>query len=322
MPNRAASTLAAMKILELPACPACGGSELRAFELDSGTQLRRCASCETVSAGEYADPAEVYVDGYMFGEAGQFGLDVRHPVFQSYLARVARQRIRLIERGTGLRGGSLLDVGSGTGEVLMAARDRGWRVEGVEPERTAAQMAEGRGLKVTISLLEESGLPERSYDVVSAFHVLEHIPDSRSFLATMCRWVRPGGFVVVEVPNWNSSQRRRLGPAWPGLRPLEHLVHFTPTTLPRAMRSVGLRPVLVRSPVYLGPPQSLEHALNDLVRHGRYRRLVEPLSPLRTANGRAERYPSRVGWSVLRATEAIYDRAGVGAVVFCVGAAS
>ena len=322
MPNKAASTLAPMKILELPACPACGSSELRGFELGSGGQLRSCASCETVSAGEYADPSEVYVDGYMFGEAGDFGLDVRHPIFQSYLARVARRRIQMIERATGLGSGSLLDVGSGTGEVLMAARERGWEVQGVEPERTAAEMAQGRGLKVSISPLETSGLAERSYDVVSAFHVLEHIPDSRSFLAAMRQWVRPGGFVVVEVPNWNSSQRRRLGSAWPGLRPLEHLVHFTPQTLPRAMRAVGLEPLLVRSPVYLGPPQSLEHALNDLVRHGRYRRLVEPLSPVRAVNGRAERFPSRVGWWVLRATEAIYDRAGVGAVVFCVGAAS
>jgi SAM-dependent methyltransferase len=318
MPNRAASTLAAMKILELPACPACGGSELLGFELGAGKRLRRCTGCETVSAGEYADPSEVYVDGYMFGEAGDFGLDVRHPLFQSYLARVAQRRIRLIERATGVRRGSLLDVGSGTGEVMMAARDRGWRTQGVEPERTAARMALDRGLDVTVSSLEDSGLPERSYDVVSAFHVLEHIPDSRSFLETMSRWARPGGYLVLEVPNWNSSQRRRLGSAWPGLRPLEHLVHFTPTTLQRTLRSVGLEPLLVRSPAYIGPPQSLQHALDDLVRHGRYRRLVEPLSPIRTLDGRTERYPNRVGWSVLRATEAVYDWAGVGAVVLCV----
>jgi 2-polyprenyl-3-methyl-5-hydroxy-6-metoxy-1,4-benzoquinol methylase len=310
-----------MKILELAACPACGGSELQTFELGGGKLLRRCATCETVSAGAYADPAEVYVDGYMFGEAGDFGLDVRHPLFQRYLARVARRRIELIERGTGLKRGSLLDVGSGTGEVMMAARDRDWSVLGVEPERTAAEMARGRGLEVRISLLEESGLPERSYDVVSAFHVLEHIPDARSFLEGMCRWVRPGGFIVIEVPNWRSVQRRRLREDWPGLRPLEHLVHFTPATLERTMRSVGLDPVLARSPAYIGPPQSLEHALNDLVRHGRYRRLVERLSTVRSVDGRTARYPTRLGWSVLRATEAIYDKAGVGAVVFCVGAA-
>jgi 2-polyprenyl-3-methyl-5-hydroxy-6-metoxy-1,4-benzoquinol methylase len=307
-----------MRILELPACPACGGSSFSGFDLGAGNQLRRCEDCGTVSADRYADPAEVYVDGYMFGEAGQFGLDVRHPLFQQYLARVATRRMALIERATGLRGGTLLDVGSGTGEVLVAAGQRGWRAQGVEPERTAAQMASERGAQVTVAHLEESGLPENSFDVVSAFHVLEHIADTRRFLRTMGRWARPGGFVVIEVPNWASFQRRRMCEHWIGLRPLEHIVHFTPRTLPQVMDSAGLEPVLVRSPVYLGPPQTLENALDDLARHGRYRRLVEPFSHEKSDGPRPGRYPSRLGWAILRATEALYDRAGVGSVVFCV----
>jgi 2-polyprenyl-3-methyl-5-hydroxy-6-metoxy-1,4-benzoquinol methylase len=311
-----------MRILELPVCPACGGSSLSSFDLGEGNRLRRCEACGTVSADRYADPAEVYVDGYMFGQAGQFGLDVRHPLFQQYLARVASERIALIERATGLRGASLLDVGSGTGEVLMAASRQGWRGQGVEPERTAAQMARDRGLDVTVAQLDESGLPERSFDVVSAFHVLEHIADSRSFLARLRRWARPGGFVVIEVPNWASFQRRRMAASWTGLRPLEHIVHFTPRTLPQVMRSVGLEPVLVRSPIYLGPPQTLDNALDDLARHGRYRQLVERFSRDGVQDGRPGRYPTRLGWAILRATEAMYDRAGVGSVVFCVARAT
>jgi SAM-dependent methyltransferase len=309
-----------MKILELPACPACGAATFRTFDIGEGNVLRRCSACDTVSAPDYADPAEVYVDGYMFGEAGDFGLDVRHPEFQRYLIRVAHERIGRIEQASGIRGGSLLDVGSGTGEVLLAARDRGWRSQGVEPERTAAEMARERGLDVVVAKLEESGLPPHSFDVVTAFHVLEHIPDSRSFLRTLARWARPGGFVAVEVPNWRSVQRRRLRERWPGLRPREHLVHFTPDTLGSALRSVGIEPVMTRSPAYIGPPQNLDHVLNDLVRsHGRFRRLVEPLCRVETVDGETARYPTAAGWAVLHAMETIYDRAGVGTVVFCVG---
>lgn len=311
-----------MKLIDLDACPACGSSSFRSFELGSGNRLRRCAECDTVFAPEYADPKDIYVDGYMFGQAGDFGLDVRHPTFQVYLKRVANRRVAMIERASGLPRGSLLDIGSGTGEVLAAARDRGWRTHGVEPERTAAAMARERGLDVTVSHLEGSGLPERSFDVVSAFHVLEHIPDSLRFLRTMSRWARPGGLVAIEVPNWRSVQRRRLRQHWPGLRPREHVVHYTPATLARTMRSAGIEPVLIRSPAYIGAPQNLDHALGDLVRHGRYRRLLEPLSRLETVDGDSARYPTRAGWAVLRATEAIYDKAGVGAVVFCVGTVS
>jgi 2-polyprenyl-3-methyl-5-hydroxy-6-metoxy-1,4-benzoquinol methylase len=256
----------------------------------------------------------------MFGEVGQFGLDVRHPRFQRYLARVALQRIAAIEKATAIRRGSLLDVGSGTGEVLMAARERGWRTQGVEPERTAARMARERGLDVIVATLEECALPERSFDVISAFHVLEHIPDSREFLRTLARWARPGGYIAIEVPNFSAIQRRRFRERWSGLRPREHLVHFTRDTLKRTLHSVGIEPVVARCPTYLGPPQNLEHALGDLARpHGAFRRLVKPLSAVQTVDGEPERYPTRAGWVVLRAMEEVHDRAGVGSVVFCVG---
>jgi hypothetical protein len=126
--------------------------------------------------------------------------------------------------------------------------------------------------------------------------------------------------VVIEVPNFKSVQRRRLGQDWTALRPLEHVVHFTPQTLQRTFRSAGLDPVFVRSPAYVGPPQTLHHALTDLVRHGdKFRRIIEPLSTEKRVDGETVRYPSRAGWALLRAVEAVYDRAGVGAVVFCVG---
>jgi SAM-dependent methyltransferase len=305
-----------MRIIELAACPACGSRALATFDLGGGNRLRRCERCATVSAPDYADPEEVYVDGYMFGEAGPFGLDVRAPEFQRYLMRVAHRRLAIIERATRLRAGSLLDLGSGTGEVLLAARERGWRGQGVEPERTAAEMARDRGLEVVVATLEQSGLPEHSFDVVSAFHVLEHQPDSRAFLESMARWARPGGFVVIEVPNWRSAQRRRLGERWTGLRPHEHLVHFTPSTLGAAFRAAGIEPLRTRSPAYVGPPQSLDEALWDLVRPaGRLRRLLVPLS---RPSGSAL-VPGRAAWAALRLVEAAYDVAGAGAVVVCVG---
>ena len=308
-----------MKVHELSACPVCGGTHSVTFDLGGGNLLQRCTECRTVAALDYADPSEVYVDGYMFGEAGEFGLDVRRPAFQDLLVRIAHQRIGMIEAATGIINGSLLDVGSGTGEVLRAARDRGWTTQGVEPERTAADLARSRGLDVRIAHLEESGLPERTYDVVTAFHVLEHVPDARAFLETIQEWARPGGYVTIEVPNFNSVERRRLGERWKHLRPREHVVHFTPDTLQRAFRIVGLEPVLVRSPLYVGPPQSVDHALSELVRHGPLSALIRMATREGELDGKPVRVPTRLGWAALHGVEWVYDRAGVGAVVFCVG---
>ncbi len=88
-----------MRILDFPQCPACGSRTFRTFDLGAGNVLRRCDACGTVSALDYADPSEVYVDGYMFGEAGPFGLDVTAPLFQQYLFRVADRRVAMIEAG-------------------------------------------------------------------------------------------------------------------------------------------------------------------------------------------------------------------------------
>ncbi len=307
-----------MKTHDLPACVACGSAECLAFDLGAGHRLKECQACATVSALEYADPDEIYTDGYFFGESRWgMGFDVRDPVFQLYLARVAQRRLELVETVTDAPG-RFLDVGSGMGEVLLAAKDRGWEVQGVEPERTGAQVALDRGLPVAVALLEESGLPERSWDVVGAFHVLEHIPDSSSFLRTLARWAKPGGHVVIEVPNFGSLQRRRGRENWVDLRPLQHVVHFTPATLERTLRANDLEPQLIRTPTYVGPPQHLDHAVSDLARGDRLRRLMAPLAPKHGSNGDQARVPAKAGWMALRAIESLYDRAGKGTVVLAV----
>ncbi len=267
-----------------------------------------------MSAPEYGDPAEIYVDGYMFGET-DFGLDVRDPTFQKYLLQAAVQRFEIIERHAG-GPRSLLDVGSGTGEVLATGRDRGWRVQGVEPEHTAADMAKRRGVNVVSSMLEDSGLPEGSWDVVSAFHVLEHIPDPIRFLRTLSRWASPGGHIVIEVPNFASRDRRLRHEGWMGLRPLEHINHFTPSTLTAAFRRADLEPVVVRAPTYVGPPQSLEQALWDLARGPRARRVLEPFSHRRHAGSpsEVEHDPGRLAWRALRTIARAHDRRRLGAV--------
>lgn len=295
----------------LDRCPTCGERESRDFAFGA-QRLHRCLQCDTVYAAEYADPSEVYTDGYLFGET-DFGIDVRHPRFQAYLARVGDQRAALLERVHG-KPGSLLDVGCGTGEFAAAASRREWKVQGVEPEQSGAEMTRGRGIDVHTGPLETSGLPERSYDVVTAFHVLEHVPDSRAFLETLARWARPGGYVAVEMPNFRSMVRRRSGAAWVHLRPLEHIVYHRPATLSEAMTRAGLEVVEMRTPTWVTPPQSLDEALTDLARPP-LRRLLRPLSQKMQRDDGPAVTPGRAAWPVLRAVERLYDRLGIGIVV-------
>ena len=305
-----------MKVHDLLECPACGSARFEP-ELLGSRELRRCGQCRLVFATSYADPSEVYVEGYLFGDT-PFGLDLMHPDYQEFLAHCAHVRMGLIERVIG-PDASLLDVGCGTGEVLAVARSRGWRTTGVEPVgQSASYASDRRGLDVIPTTLEESGLPERSFDVVSAFHVVEHMTDAVSFLRSLARWARPGGYVVVEVPNWRSVHRRQAGERWAGLRPLEHVAHYDPATLERLFARAGITPTLVRTPGFLYHKQTLDQQLDDLGLYrleGRSARLGTDILQ------RGERVvrPRPTTAKVLLGLQSFYDRLGIGQVVLAMG---
>jgi SAM-dependent methyltransferase len=240
-----------------------------------------------------------------------------HPLFQEFLAHAAKSRLQMIEKVIAPPA-TILDVGCGTGEVLAVARERGWTTTGVEPvEQSARYAQEERGLHVLSAMLEESGLPERSFDVVSAFHVVEHMTDAKSFLQTVSRWARPGGYVVVEVPNWHSFHRRNAGPGWNGLRPLEHVAHYGPATMRATLRRAGLTPVAVRTPGFLWHKQTLDHQLDDLGLY-HWKRRLRPLGRTGEHNGAPAVVPRRLTAQACLGLQAAYNRFGVGQVVFAI----
>jgi 2-polyprenyl-3-methyl-5-hydroxy-6-metoxy-1,4-benzoquinol methylase len=302
-----------LDVHEVLACPSCASSAYEEVTVGDH-RLRRCGVCSLVYAPEYGDPEAIYVDGYMKGN-GTFGLDITNPVFQEYLRSVGMRRVDMIEKVSG-KPGTLLDVGCGSGELLEAARDRGWDVVGVEVVEESVEAARSRGLEIRHGLLQESGLPERHYDVVSAFHVLEHMSEGTEFLKLIARWVRPGGHLCIEVPNWRSFARRNSGDQWIHLRPLEHLGHYEPKTLAATLERAGLEPVLVRTATYLWSEQSVDQALSDLGQL-RLRKVLGPLSRAgTTAGGRPAKVPNGVGWAVLNGARRAFDAAKVGQVCF------
>lgn len=301
------------------ACPACGDGSSSQIDLGRA-QLRRCSACGLTYATEMADPSEIYVDGYMSGESELgFGLDATDPQFQRFLVYYSHRRLEAIERLVG-EVGPLLDVGAGTGDFLVAVRERGIEGVGVEPVEASTSIAAERGVDIRQALLEDSGLPESSFRTVTAFHVLEHMADGLGFLRLLTRWAKPGGHVVVEVPNWRSMERRMKGDDWPGVRPLEHIAHYSPATLQATFERAGLVDVKVRTMTVQWPEQSLRYALGDLgLRRVYASRLARPFSVERVENGETVRYPRRITRFAIRCAARAYDVAKVGQVVLATG---
>ncbi len=245
-------------------CPACHSRAARTIFLRRAP-LRKCRDCQLVYAPAFADPDQIYVEGYFSGEVGDFGMDTRYPEFDEFLDFVARSRMDFLERVVTVPG-RILDVGCGDGHTLAEAKHRGWEAVGVDLVADAVENAVSRyGLDVRRVSLEESGLPHQSFDVVVTTHVLEHQLDGSGFLTSIARWVRPGGYLLIEVPNWSSADRWSNKDLWFGLRPLEHLGHYSPRTLARTLERIGAQPVAVSTPCYQFPQrQTMGQALHDL----------------------------------------------------------
>jgi SAM-dependent methyltransferase len=301
-----------MEIHRLACCPGCGGTRTSVVDLDGRHELQQCEACELVFATAYGDPDEIYVEGYLTGDT-EFGLDLFHPLFQEFLDFAADKRLDVIEAVRPERG-SLLDVGCGSGEVLAAAQRRGWTVAGAEPVPQSVEIARRRGLDVRAAMLQDAGFDEASWDVVSAFHVLEHLTEGTDFLRLVARWAKPGGLVVIEVPNWGSFDRSRKGADWPGVRPLEHVAHYSPTTLRRTMERAGLEPVTVRTLGFLWEQQTIDEQLEDLAIR-RWRGPLRRLGHRRVRDGEEQRMAGPVVHRALLGIQAAYNRVHRGQVV-------
>ncbi|MCO6450100.1 MAG: class I SAM-dependent methyltransferase [Caldilineales bacterium] len=135
--------------------------------------------------------------------------------------------------------GRLLDVGCGSGAYGASMMRLGWQVDGIEPDAGAAELARQAGLRVQTGDILDIDLPESTYDVITFWHVLEHIDDPVAALQHVRSALRPGGLLIVESPNWNSATALLAGRYWFHLDAPRHRVHFTPRSLRRALAAAG-----------------------------------------------------------------------------------
>ena len=153
----------------------------------------------------------------------------------------ARDRYYLSLLMDGAPPGRLLEIGSGTGTLLLEAERLGWRALGIEPGVAAAEMARRRGARIAQGWFP-ADLPadEREFDAVCLLDVLEHFADPVRFLGQLGAHLAPGGRLFVQVPNWDSPLIRLQGAAGSTVCP-GHWSYFTPATLTAVAARAGFR---------------------------------------------------------------------------------
>ena len=134
--------------------------------------------------------------------------------------------------------GKLLDIGSGTGDFLVEAKKQGWDILGYEPNSDAKNLAINKGVTFTEDIF---ALPENSFDVVSMWHVLEHVPNLQEYIANLKRIVKPTGTILIAVPNYKSYDAKYYNHFWAAYDVPRHLWHFSKTSIKRLFTDVDMQ---------------------------------------------------------------------------------
>lgn len=173
---------------------------------------------------------------------------------------VARERLDDLRRF--VTGGKFLEVGSSTGDMLLAA-SQWFEATGVEPDQKNCRAARDRGLDCVPKTLIDAAFPDASFDVAASYHVIEHVPSPRNELAELRRILKPGGWLALETPNIANIWYKLIGARWRQFIP-DHIYFFTPQTLSRLCQQSGFAVEETRT---VGKPMSVRLFLSRL---GRY----------------------------------------------------
>ena len=149
-------------------------------------------------------------------------------VYQKIRNYAVGQKVKLFE--SLIPKGRILDYGCGTGDVLKALQDKDWKITGIEPNEKARKIANSKTNKQVFKNIEEIE-NQKKYDIISLFHVLEHIHELRKTTKALLSNLKKSGYLVIAVPNnqsWDALHYKQNWAAWDVPR---HLYHFDQTSI-------------------------------------------------------------------------------------------
>lgn len=242
-------------------CILCGSDRSRVLFRKQQRSFVECRECGLVWIDPLPGRVEVddrYRSAYSSGEYAAFAQahDTRELIAEHRLARVLEVAAP----------GHWLDVGCSTGSFVAAAVSAGCAAEGLDISREAVEIARSNGVLAHHGRVEDFA-PSLRYDVITAFDVLEHSVDPRAFVKRLHGWLRPGGRLVLTLPDVSSVYPKLLmGRHWFYYWPDEHLFYFKPSTISRLLGEEGFR---VRRIEHAHKPLTLDYAAGNLAHFNR-----------------------------------------------------
>ncbi len=225
MPSRTADKTTAV-------CNVCGNTNASPLIAKNGYRVYECLSCGLAfTHPQPASLAEQYDSAY-------FDLYRKRRHFRLKRAESRLKQIELI-----VAPGRLLDIGCSLGYFVEAANARGWTASGIDISEHAAYEARKFGLDVRAGTIEQIGFEDCSFDCVTMWDVLEHVPNPTAHMLEVRRILAPGGLVVIGTPDLGHLAFRMKRERWRHLKPAEHIHYFRKSSLRRLLEKTGFEVV-------------------------------------------------------------------------------
>jgi 2-polyprenyl-3-methyl-5-hydroxy-6-metoxy-1,4-benzoquinol methylase len=224
--------------------PALTGNDLLFESTQKTFTLHLCASCRCLFLNPMPGEDEIagfYPTQYWWNSSKAQAGGVLKKLESIYRRLALRDHVSFIRRAAGNRDGlDLLDVGCGSATLLGLLKYRGFRPLGVDFSAEAARVAKAEnGVRVVVGSLEQASFPGESFDVVTLFHVMEHVTNPRRVLSEVSRILRPEGVVILQVPNIDSWQFKAFGARWYGLDIPRHVIDYCKDSMLKLLDDSG-----------------------------------------------------------------------------------
>lgn len=222
-------------------CNHCGRDITR--HVHGISRLVQCVGCGLIYINprpSAEDLAQQYQETYFHCDEPTFGGYEDYEADSDEIRRTFRKRIALIELSRRPGPARLLDVGCATGLFMEVARDAGWEAQGIDISEFALGRARAKGFPVRKGTLPMPELESGSFDVITLWDVIEHVPDPAAIVAECCRLLRVGGVLAMSTPDAGSPPAKLLKSRWLGFRSIdEHLYFFSRDSMRSMLERAG-----------------------------------------------------------------------------------
>ncbi|NDW13868.1 methyltransferase domain-containing protein [Bacteroides sp. 214] len=231
-----------MDILKINACPLCEGTQLAyvmtctdCYATGEKFEIYQCNNCgftftQNTPSGKEIDKY-YHAANYISHTDTKKGL--MNSIYHRVRKRMLKEKVRLVMKASHRKRGKLLDIGTGTGYFANAMRKETWKVDAIEKNEEARSFAKEQ---FRLNVKDEKALDELaagSYDVITLWHVLEHLEKLEHTWTRLNELLTDKGILIIAVPNYSSYDAKKYKANWAAYDVPRHIWHFTPATMQR-----------------------------------------------------------------------------------------